>query len=65
MSLRTFRRTKDGKLHVYWGLVESARAGGRTRQRGVCCLGDLEAERREAFETVVVVASLAPALPAS
>lgn len=49
MYLRKFRRTKDGKHHVYWGLVESIRAGGRTRQRVVCYLGDLEEERREAF----------------
>ena len=41
MHLRKFRRSKNGKLHVYWGLVESVRVGRKVRQRLVCYLGDL------------------------
>lgn len=50
MYLRKFRRAKDGKIHFYWGLVESVRVGCKTRQRVVCYLGDLEEAGAEAYE---------------
>ena len=44
MYLRKIRRMKDGKLHIYWALVESVRCGRKIRQRVVSYLGDLEQE---------------------
>src|SRR3990172_5269177 len=41
MFLRANRRTKDGKDHTYWPLVETARAADGPRQRTVCYLGQL------------------------
>lgn len=41
MYLRKYRRRKDGKEHVYWGLVESVRLAGKPRQRLVAHLGEL------------------------
>ena len=41
MYLRKFRRRKDGKVHTYWGLVESFRLAGKPRQRLVASLGEL------------------------
>lgn len=49
MHLRKFRRTKDGKLHVYWGLVENVRVGRKVRQRVVCYLGDLAEQQAAAY----------------
>jgi hypothetical protein len=31
MYLRKFKRRKNGKVHVYWGLVESVRLAGKPR----------------------------------
>jgi len=41
MFLRPNRRSKDGKEHTYWSLVESARTPDGPRQRTVCHLGEL------------------------
>lgn len=41
MFLRANRRTKDGKDHTYWSLVETVRTPGGPRQRTVCYLGEL------------------------
>jgi hypothetical protein len=41
MFLRSTRRKKNGKRHVYWNVVENKRlADGRTVQRQVLYLGD-------------------------
>jgi Transposase DDE domain len=41
MFLRPNHRSKDGKEHTYWSLVESVRTPGGPRQRTLCHLGEL------------------------
>ena len=41
MFLRANKRYKDGKVHRYWSLMESVRAGRRVFQRQVLYLGEL------------------------
>jgi len=41
MFLRPHQRTKDGKDHIYWSLVETVRTVEGPRQRTVCYLGEL------------------------
>jgi transposase len=41
MFLRAHRRSKDGKEHRYWSLVETMRTAGGPRQRRLCYLGEL------------------------
>jgi transposase len=41
MFLRQNHRSKDGKEHIYWSLVESVRTPDGPRQRTLCHLGEL------------------------
>src|ERR1700682_6145947 len=41
MFLRPHQRSKDGKDHTYWSLVETVRTGSGPRQRTLCYLGEL------------------------
>src|SRR5437667_9866933 len=41
MFLRAHQRSKDGKDHTYWSLVETVRAASGPRQRTLCYLGEL------------------------
>jgi len=41
MFLRPNNRTKDGKPHIYWSLVETVRTPDGPRQRTLCYLGEL------------------------
>ena len=41
MFLRPNRRSKDGKQHTYWSLVETVRTPDGPRQRTLCYLGEL------------------------
>src|SRR5712692_2701730 len=41
MFLRPNHRSKDGKEHIYWSLVESVRTPEGPRQRTLCHLGEL------------------------
>ncbi|MFN0169091.1 MAG: IS1634 family transposase [Bryobacteraceae bacterium] len=41
MFLRPHRRSKDGKSHQYWSLVETVRTPDGPRQRTLCYLGEL------------------------
>ena len=41
MFLRPNRRSKDGKAHTYWSLVETVRTPDGPRQRTLCYLGEL------------------------
>jgi len=43
MFLRPHRRSKDGKPHTYWSLVETVRTPDGPRQRKLCYLGELNA----------------------
>ena len=42
MFLRRFQKRKNGKMHVYWALVESYRTARGSRQRVVSYLGELK-----------------------
>src|SRR5262249_60810924 len=41
MFLRAHGRSKDGKQHCYWSLVETMRTPEGPRQRTLCYLGEL------------------------
>src|SRR5664279_2128357 len=41
MFLRPHQRSKDGKDHIYWSLVETVRTASGPRQRTLCYLGEL------------------------
>jgi hypothetical protein len=41
MFLRSHSRSKDGKRHSYWSLVETVRTPDGPRQRTLCYLGEL------------------------
>ena len=41
MFLRPNRRSKDGKDHTYWSLVETVRTSDGPRQKTLCYLGEL------------------------
>lgn len=41
MFLRPHQRSKDGKAHTYWSLVETVRTSSGPRQRTLCYLGEL------------------------
>ena len=41
MFLRPNQRSKDGKDHTYWSLVETTRTPDGPRQRTLCYLGEL------------------------
>src|SRR6266404_2555966 len=41
MFLRPHQRSKDGKDHAYWSLVETVRTANGPRQRTLCYLGEL------------------------
>ncbi len=54
--LRCNRRRKDGKLHEYWNVVESRPpADGRTVQRQVLYLGEINASQREAWRKTIEI----------
>jgi transposase len=54
MFLRRYRRTKDGKTHTYFALVESVRTGAGPRQRVVAHLGELSASEERRWQHTVV-----------
>ena len=41
MYLRPHQRSKDGKEHTYWSLVETVRTPDGPRQKTLCYLGEL------------------------
>jgi len=49
MFLRRFERTKNGKRHTYWALVESIRTARGSRQRVVAYLGELKKSERNGW----------------
>lgn len=54
MFLRAYRRTKDGKRHTYFALVESIRTDRGPRQRVVAQLGELTADDERRWERTAV-----------
>jgi hypothetical protein len=54
MFLRRYHRTKNGKKHVYFALVESVRTDAGPRQRIVAHLGELNHDQEERWQRTVV-----------
>jgi len=55
MFLRPHARSKDGKDHTYWSLVETIRTPSGPRQRIVCYLGELNSSAQARWLKVVEV----------
>ena len=55
MYLRLHRRSKDGKDHAYWSLVETVRTPDGPRQRTVCYLGELNSSAHARWVKTVEV----------
>ncbi len=54
MFLRTYHRTKDGKRHTYFALVESRRTERGPRQRIVAHLGELTADEQRRWQRTAI-----------
>jgi len=54
MFLRRYRRTKDGKSHTYYALVESVRTDAGPRQHVVAHLGELNHDQERRWQRTVV-----------
>lgn len=54
MFLRPYRRTKDGKTHTYYALVESLRTEAGPRQHVVAYLGELNSDQERRWQRTVV-----------
>jgi transposase len=55
MFLRPNRRTKDGKDHSYWSLVETVRTPDGPRQKTLCYLGELNSSAQARWLRTVEV----------
>ena len=54
MFLRRYRRTKRGKTHSYYALVESVRTDAGPRQRVIAHLGELNHDQERCWQRTVV-----------
>jgi Transposase DDE domain len=54
MFLRRHTRSKDGKTHIYYALVESVRTEAGPRQRTVAYLGELNHDQERRWQRTVV-----------
>src|SRR5512142_2334805 len=54
MFLRRYTRTKDGKTHTYYALVESVRTESGPRQHVVAYLGELNHDQERCWQRTVV-----------
>lgn len=54
MFLRRYRRSKDGKTHTYFALVESVRTDAGPRQHVVAYLGELNHDQERRWHRTVV-----------
>ena len=55
MFLRSHARSKDGKDHNYWSLVETVRTPNGPRQKTLCCLGELNSSAQARWLKTVEV----------
>ena len=55
MFLRQHQRSKDGKDHSYWSLVETVRTADGPRQRTLCYLGELNGSAYSRWQKTVEV----------
>src|SRR5437016_13163094 len=54
MFLRRYQRTKNGKTHTYYALVESVRTDAGPRQRVVAHLGELNHDQERRWQRTLV-----------
>jgi hypothetical protein len=54
MFLRSYQRTKQGKTHTYYALVESVRTNAGPRQRVVAHLGELNHDQERRWQRTVL-----------
>ena len=54
MFLRQYQRTKDGKRHTYFALVEAQRTERGPRQRIVAQLGELTADQQRCWQRTAI-----------
>jgi transposase len=54
MFLRRYQRTKDGKTHTYYALVESVRTESGPRQHTVAYLGELNHDQERRWQRTVL-----------
>ena len=55
MFLRPHARSKDGKDHTYWSLVETVRTPDGPRQKTLCYLGELNSSAQARWLKTVEV----------
>lgn len=55
MFLRPHQRTKDGKDHTYWSLVETVRTADGPRQKTLCYLGELNSSAQARWVKTIEV----------
>ena len=55
MFLRSNTRSKDGKTHRYWSLVETVRTPSGPRQRTLCYLGELNDPEQTRWQKTIEV----------
>ena len=55
MFLRQHQRSKDGKDHGYWSLVETVRTPDGPRQRTICYLGELNGSAQARWQKTIEV----------
>jgi hypothetical protein len=55
MFLRRYSRTKDGKTHTYYALVESIRTDAGPRQNVVAYLGELNHDEQKRWQRTVSI----------
>jgi transposase len=55
MFLRSHQRTKDGKDHTYWSLVETVRTVDGPRQKTLCYLGELNSSAQARWVKTIEV----------
>ena len=60
MFLRAHHRSKDGKEHTYWSLVEMVRTPEGPRQRTLCYLGELNDSAQARWWKTIEVFSCFP-----
>ena len=53
MFLKAAKRQKDGKVHLYWSLVENVRVGFRVFQRQALYLGELNDSQHEEWRHAI------------
>jgi hypothetical protein len=65
MFLRRYTRTKDGKTHTYYALVESVRTDAGPRQPTVAYLGELNHDEQNRWKRTVSIYNRQGGLPAA